>query len=326
MCLVEDGLIGLNRPFIEYVSELDVSGVQWLEEARVADLLCHTSGLDDMTVAAHIAAAEKRGGELPVAAPGQHPALAKRIHLAAGVKLLRQPGTAMLYSNFGFNLLGDIVRRVSGLPLGEFARRRLFDKIGMPDTYFILPTELRDRRVFRRPGDPGTQAIPGVHSGTNSPEYDALDWGALAMKSTAADLAAFLQMFLDRGRAAGGRVLSSASVEAMLRQQVDASIPCLFPYIDPASGQRREYEFAGSSYGWGVFLSGVRDRYLHNGSTASLSAFGHSGYGGSYMWADPRHDIVGVLLSTSARMYRHTLDPDMNSDLFMNAAYAALTD
>ena len=42
MCLVEDGLIGLNRPFIDYIPELDVPGVQWLEEARVADLLCHT--------------------------------------------------------------------------------------------------------------------------------------------------------------------------------------------------------------------------------------------------------------------------------------------
>ena len=43
MCLVEDGLIGLNRPFVDYVPELDVPGVQWLDEATVADLLCHTS-------------------------------------------------------------------------------------------------------------------------------------------------------------------------------------------------------------------------------------------------------------------------------------------
>src|SRR5262245_27075073 len=42
MTLVEDGLIGLNRPFIEYMPDLDVPGVKWLDEARVADLLCHT--------------------------------------------------------------------------------------------------------------------------------------------------------------------------------------------------------------------------------------------------------------------------------------------
>ena len=55
MCLVEDGLIGLNRPFVDYVPELDVPGVQWLAEARVADLLCHTSGIDDLEIGrAHV--------------------------------------------------------------------------------------------------------------------------------------------------------------------------------------------------------------------------------------------------------------------------------
>src|ERR1700694_2618675 len=48
MCLVDDGPIGLNRPFIDYTPELDVPEVQWLAEARVADLLCHTSGFDDL--------------------------------------------------------------------------------------------------------------------------------------------------------------------------------------------------------------------------------------------------------------------------------------
>ena len=52
MCLVEDGLIGLNRPFIDYLPELDVQGVEWLEEVRVADLLCHTSAIDDLNLGA----------------------------------------------------------------------------------------------------------------------------------------------------------------------------------------------------------------------------------------------------------------------------------
>ena len=48
MCLVEDGMIGLNRPFIDYVPELDVPGVQWLAEARSPTCCCHTSGIDDL--------------------------------------------------------------------------------------------------------------------------------------------------------------------------------------------------------------------------------------------------------------------------------------
>src|SRR6202166_3004017 len=60
MCLVDDGLIGLNRPFIDYIPELDVPDVQWLAEASVADLLCHTAGFDDLELGAFIAAAAQR--------------------------------------------------------------------------------------------------------------------------------------------------------------------------------------------------------------------------------------------------------------------------
>ncbi len=78
MCLVDDGLIGLNRPFIDYVPELDVPGAQWLDEARVGDLLCHTSGIDDLELGVFIEAAAKRSSQLPPAVPGQHPALGKK--------------------------------------------------------------------------------------------------------------------------------------------------------------------------------------------------------------------------------------------------------
>src|SRR5262245_14844169 len=84
MCLVEDGLIGLNRPFIDYVPELDVPVIQWLEEARVADLLCHTAGFDDVKLGAFIEDAGKRASDLPPPEPGQHPKLSRRIRLAAG--------------------------------------------------------------------------------------------------------------------------------------------------------------------------------------------------------------------------------------------------
>jgi serine-type D-Ala-D-Ala carboxypeptidase len=326
MCLVEDGLIGLNRPFIEYVPELDVPGVQWLEEARVADLLCHTSGIDDIAMGQHIAAAERNAPQLPPPAPGQHPWLARRIRLAAGAPLMYRPGTASMYSSFAFNLLGDIARRVSGQPFWQFAHERLFAPLQMRDTFFKLPTSLRDRRVFRVPGYPGSQAVAGLHDGTNTAEFDALDLGAFGIASTARDLAIFLQMLLAGGRAGVRRVLSPASVAAMLRPQVDPSIPCFVPFIDPATGERRTVEFAGSGYGFGMFLYGARDRYFHNGSTASLSAFGHGGFASSYMWADPAYELIGVHLVVAPRIYRNSGDPDSNSDLFMNAVYGAIAE
>src|SRR5258706_13510377 len=115
MCLVDDGLIGLNRPFIDYIPELDVPDVEWLAEARVGDLLCHTSGIDDLKLGEFIAAAAQRSSELAPPGPGQHPVINQRMRLSAGAPLVRCPGTALVFSNFGYILLGDIVRRASGV-------------------------------------------------------------------------------------------------------------------------------------------------------------------------------------------------------------------
>ncbi len=321
MCLVDDGLIGLNRPFIDYIPELDVPDVQWLAEVRVADLLCHTSGFDDLELINFVAAAAQRSPELPPPGPGQHPVLNQRIRLAAGAPLARRPGTAMLYSNFGYNLLGDIVRRVSGRPYWQFARSRLFEPLGMHDSYFVLPPELRERRVYRAPGMPATEPAP-IHRGIDSPEYHELGLGAGGAASTARDLAAFLQMLLNRGSYGGRRILSRASVDAMTRHQVDNSIPRIMPVF--RNGKRLDFEFRGGGYGYGLFIFGAGDRFMANGALASLSAFGHVGYGGVSMWADPEHEVVGIYLSVAPRFVRDI--GVMNSDLFQNAVNAAIID
>jgi CubicO group peptidase (beta-lactamase class C family) len=319
MCLVEDGLIGLNRPFIDYVPELDVPGVQWLEEARVADLLCHTSGIDDLEISAFIEAAAKGSQELPPPGPGQHPFLNTRIRLAAGAPLTRRPGTAMLYSNSGYNLLGDIVRRVSGQPFWQFVRSRIFDPLGMHDSHFVLPPELRDRRVYRTPGMPGT-ILPGL----DTPELDERDLGSNGLLATAGDLGAFLEMLLNRGAYRGRQILSRATIAAMTRHQVDMSIPWVMPRINPTTGERLELHFHGGGYGYGLFIFGPGDRFKPNGALASLSAIGHMGYGGAYMWADPERELLGVFLAVSPGLHRDM--PTGNVDLFQNAVHAAILD
>ena len=321
MCLVDDGLIGLNRPFIDYIPELDVPEVEWLAEARVADLLCHTSGIDDLLLGDFIAAAPQQSPELPPPAPGQHPVLNQRIRLAAGAPLARRPGTAMLYSNFGYNLLGDIVRRVSGMPFWQFVQSRFFEPLGMHDSYFVLPPELRERRVYRAPGMPATEPTP-IHQGIDSPEYHELGLGAGSAASTAPDLAAFLQMLLNRGSYRGRQILSRASVAAMTRNQRDDSIPEIAPLF--RNGKRFYVEFRGGGYGYGLFIFGEGDRFGANGSLASLSAFGHVGYGGAYMWADPEREVVGIYLSVAPRFVRDMAV--INSDLFQNAVHAAIID
>lgn len=323
MCLVEDGLIGLNRPLIDYIPEWDVPGVEFLAEARVADLLCHTSGIDDVALRPLFAGAAEKARELPPPAPGQSAALNTLIRLSAGAPLACRPGAAMLYSSIGYHLLGDIVRRQSGQPFWQFARSRIFEPLGMRDSNFVLPPALVERRVYRAPGMPGTETGPWFR-GMDSAEFDATDFAGSGVTSTARDLAVFMQMLVNRGSYDGRRILSSASVAAMTRHQVSLSIPWLIPWIDAKTGQRVDITMVRGGYGYGLAIFGEGDRFQSNGSLASVSAFGHSGYGGACIWADPECDVVGIFLCVSPRQARDF--PLTNADLFQNAVHAAIID
>lgn len=322
MSLVEDGLIGPNRSVVEYVPEL-ASNVEWLEEVKVADLLCHTACMDELQWVGHVNAAAAKSPDLPPPAPGQHPVINRRIRLAAGAPLARRPGSAMLYSNFGYLLLGDIVRRVSGQPLWQFAQSRLFGPLGMRNTFYRLPSEMRARRVYRKPGYPSTMPVPGLHGGLDSVEFDELDIGSNGVASTAHDMAVFLQTLMNGGCYGQSRVLSRASVAAMSRQQLDPSIPALATFLD-AAGKPVEFEFKGGGYGFGLYLYLGFERFATNGSLASHRAFGHTGYHGLYMFADPEYELIGVCLSVSPRIKQGF--PATNCDLFMNAVYGAIAD
>jgi CubicO group peptidase (beta-lactamase class C family) len=193
----------------------------------------------------------------------------------------------------------------------------------MHDSYYVLPPALRERRVYREPGMPGTQPAP-MHSGIDSHDFDELGTGGGTVASTARDLAAFLQMFLNQGSYRGVQILSRASVDAMTRVQFDKTVTSVFPWTDKSTGQRTHIEIRGGGFGYGFYVFGENDRLPPNGSLMSLTAFGHLGGGGACFWADPERELVGVYLSVSPRAYRGIYL--MNSDLFQNAVHAAIVD
>jgi CubicO group peptidase (beta-lactamase class C family) len=268
-----------------------------------------------------VGAAAQKSNQEPPAAPGQHPALARRIARAAGAPLYFRPGTAMVYSNFGFNILGEIVRRVSGQPFWQFAQQRLFEPLCMQDTSYILPAELRSRRVYRGPGMPWVLPIPGLHGGGDSAEYDEIDYGAGGVTSTARDVAIFLQMLLNRGTYDGRRILSPATVAAMTRPQFDSAIRKIFVWAD-ATGKRVEVVSKSGDYGYGLFVQGTGDTYRLNGALGSPTSFGHAGYGGPYIWADPERDLLISFLAVAPRLQREYAA--VESDLLQNAVYGAI--
>lgn len=305
MILVDEGRVGLNRPVVEYVPEYFVGEDK--AAVMVHHLLTHTSGWDEDEVEAY--AAERAGSvSLPPVPLNSHPAIHEALFVRRDVPLKQRPGTEMSYCSHGFNLLGDIVRTVSGQSLEDFARERIFEPLGMTDTFYSPPDTVMQRCVRRRPLDPPP-------FGLDEPEYLKQPWPEAGVLSTARDMAAFGQLFLSKGTYGGRRVLSPAAVAEMTRNQIPG-IP----------GRFLDEVFPEASWGLGWGVHGDKKAQNH-GSLYSSTAVDHGGSGGVYLWVDPVYEIVGIYFSVWNWPHAPAPgapEPHWNIDLFSNAITAAV--
>jgi CubicO group peptidase (beta-lactamase class C family) len=305
MCLVEDGVLGLNRPVQEYVPEFAGEGKQ---AVMVHHLLTHTSGITPEGIEAH-ATAKVASGELPLEERGYPVGIPLAFCCFPEVydaPLARPPGTEMSYLNLGYGLLADIVGRVAGKPAEQFAAERVLEPLGMDDTRFAGIGSGRSRYVRRAADDP--------FAFLNEVDRVGRVWpGAAGATSTARDVAAFGQMFLNRGRYGGALVLSPASVAAMTRDQA--------PGIGASYGAER-FSQAGWGFGWGIQLDKTAVNYP---TLVSRRMFEHSGAGGAAILIDPEHEMVLVYLSVLTGGEVGGI-PSWCFDLFANAAAAAIVD
>ena len=189
------------------------------------------------------------------------------------VPLEFQPGSRWSYSpGAGFDTLGRIVEIVSGQSFDQFLKQRIFDPLGMKDTFFS-PTEDRIPRLasnYRKTAKGlEKQADPGPT------KYFS---GAGGLRSTAEDYASFGQMLVNGGELNGKRLLSPRTVELM--RSIHA--PDLLP------GRAR-----GEGFGLSVRVVGdavARNTPLSNGS------YGWSGAFGTHFWVDPKEKTVAVYM------------------------------
>ena len=121
MILVDEGRLGLNRPVQEYIPEFVGDGK---DAVMVHHLMTHTAGLNDDELVAY---AEQRKGsiEIPPLVPTTHPVVHEDLYPIYDAPLWKPPGMEMLYSPYGYEILGDIVGRVASQPLADFARDRV---------------------------------------------------------------------------------------------------------------------------------------------------------------------------------------------------------
>jgi CubicO group peptidase (beta-lactamase class C family) len=283
----------------------------------VHHLLTHTSGLRDEDVEAH---AQGKGEDVEMPPPDetQHPLIHRYLHLTYDAPLWKPSGTEMSYCNYGYNLLGEIVRRVSRQSLDHFSRERIFRPLGMADTHYILPESAR-HRIVRRAEDAAQADLLESHRVWETP------WGAGGVCTTAIDMAVFGQMFLNEGAYGDARILCPASVREMTRNQI--------PGI---SAQENGEFFPEASWGLGWSTRVDKQSIGYAEPLQSQRAFSHGGAGGVFAWVDPGCQVVGMYFSVVSRggIPTHMLSSELSthpgmmkrSDMLINAATAAVVD
>lgn len=240
MQLVEEGKLRLEEPVATYWPEFRMNGKT---DISVRALLTHYSGL-------------RPDLDTNVGWKGYDTAL----KLIVAEKPRFAAETRFLYSDINFAILGELVRRISGLPLDVYCVRHIFTPLGMKDTGFnpaqhgrIAPTEYRHGEMqFGVVHDPTAFRMGGVA-------------GHAGLFSTADDLARFAQMLLDGGSANGVQILHASTVAKMTTPQ------------SPSQQVRLH------GLGWDLDLSFAtkRQELWHRG------VYGHTGFTGTALWVDP---------------------------------------
>jgi CubicO group peptidase (beta-lactamase class C family) len=228
------------------------------------DLLTHTSGMYGMPPET-----------LDEAIARKTRTLADVVTLASQKPLDFDPGTKWQYSNLGIATLGRIIEVIADQPYEKFIESRIFQPLGMKDSFFFLPPDRQDRLATVYVLDKGKLKKADWDLGGKGAKYPFPEGG---MYSTAQDLGVFYQMMLSGGTYHGKRILSRATVELMSAVHTG----------DLAAGHS-----PGIGYGLAWAVVRTADGTL---PLASLGTYGHGGAFGTYGWIDPHKDLIGVFL------------------------------
>ena len=217
------------------------------------------------------------------------------IHRLADETLQSPPGAKFVYSDLNFIALGEIVHKLSGLPLDEFAKQNIFEPLGMKDTTFTPDAALRERAAPTEPRSATEAYLGGKDTKAEDQKmiqgyvHDPTAWrmggvaGHAGLFSTADDLVAYCQMYLNHGEFQGKRILSPLGIEAMTTNQVPAALSPAAPHdIRIARG-----------LGWDI----ASPFSSNHGDLFSKSSFGHTGFTGTDLWIDPTTDTFVIVLT-----------------------------
>lgn len=270
LILLEQGQVGLEDKVTDAFPEFDTPEKRGI---TLRHLMTHTSGLPDWIDF-------YSGGD------SQAEALQKLLH----TELLHPTGTVMLYSDLGYLILAELVRRTSGQSLAEFFHRHVAHPLRLTHTAFkpldagidapIAPTQFCPWRK---------QLLRGIVHDENAYVFGG-EGGNAGVFSTAPDLWRFARMVLNGGELDGARVLSERTVERM-------------------TSNHNPRKLAPRGLGWDIKGEGFG--YMSCGELMRPGAIGHTGFTGTSLWMEPDSGLTVVLLTNRVHMSREKNQQDM---------------
>jgi CubicO group peptidase (beta-lactamase class C family) len=306
----EEGKLPLNAPISNWlpqfkdmkVGHVDAEGKLTTVPAKnpitVQDLMRHTSGLTYGARGATPVHKLYPAGSAPAAMQYNAQEFVEKL---ASTPLLYEPGTVWDYG-FGLDVLGVIEEKIAGKPLDAVLRERIWNKVGMPDTTFSVPGASRARLAQPLPIDPMNGKPQAVDILTKGVKFDC---GGSCAFSTAGDYIRFGQMLLNGGSIDGKRVLGPQTVTFMASNHLNKDIKNNVGLTEPGR--------VGYGFGLGVAVRMERGLSAINGNVGDYT---WNGANGTVFWADPKEQMVVVMMGVAPGEIRKIHREQLNSVIY----------
>ncbi|AYB35242.1 serine hydrolase domain-containing protein [Chryseolinea soli] len=277
MMLHEEGKFLLDDPVSKYIPTFAKAKVLVKYNAKdttytsapakrditIRDLLTHTSGLDYSDIGSDTARAIYAKNKLTAGLYVTDDNLVAAMSRLGTLPLMHNPGERWIYG-LNIDVLGALVEIWSGMSLDDFFRTRIFEPLGMSDTYFNIPPAKANRLVnFFREDSTGHIVKEPYAFGRLDMSYPlhkkTYFSGGGGLSSTIFDYGIFLQMMLNGGTYNGVRLLSPTSVRLMTMNQIgnlslgDGKFGLGFSVLTEAGSPHSPAK--PGTYGWGGAFS-----------------------------------------------------------------------
>ncbi len=268
--LIEDGLCRLDEPMCLHLPEMENEDFR---DVTIAQVLSHTSGLS----ADHSVYPDDEKRTNPWDCIGQEFESGGKDWITAGLRAGKMPegGKRWEYSSFGYVLLGEMIRRLSGVHSNQYIEQNIIEPCGMSDSGFWETVKKLPRfknRFFIHYGG----AEKALENEEESTPWDAIPGTGSGLHSTVIDLVKFGNMLQNGGRINGRRVLGRLAIQKM------TSLHSNLPNFCWNAGGALKY------YGYGPDLI-MDDMYIHSPGT-----YNHEGWGRVRLSVDPTEKLVSA--------------------------------